>query len=547
MQKFFLLSTCLLAGLMSPHAGAADVTVHLQLTAANALDVSYHVPKTCTTLTFLNHETLPQFGKEIRAAWQALDDCASVNGETITKTNQTCSNLRFRVPASKKVFDRVSPGSFPVGEGLFVNTTNYAVGDQCGKVAYHFSAAGSIAFKGQLFQKEATYQEPDAQYMPLLLLQKQIAIKNGAISYFDPALAEENRLLLQNSAEQAIDFYRRALPDLHFRTPILAATAVNDGGYFSYWGDAGDVMRLALYNWPSPATPEADARLRKFVWHEFAHRFQPSSTIVKLGRDPFIVEGGADYLRWVGGIKNKQLGVKEAEQEINTALSNCISKTGDSSWKSLPETLTHRGSFPYECGLALHVMGLAARQNNSDALQQMNDYYLALDKGESIEFAQAIECGKDKDCTPSWLPKLLGDQPLKATWSAFFVETQLAKVSGPNREQIADLQRQAFASLMQTDCMGNISFRRNPHDFSIEAIPACKVLREGMQINEIENLPLFTDILVVDEMNRACETRGKVSLGLVNGEKIFVACKTPFALPTYYAVDMPRLLRKHNL
>lgn len=87
MQKLFLLCTCLLTGLMSPRADAADVTVHLQLTAGNELEVSYRIPQTCTTLTFLNHETLPQFGKEIRASWQALDDCGSVNRACETRGN----------------------------------------------------------------------------------------------------------------------------------------------------------------------------------------------------------------------------------------------------------------------------------------------------------------------------------------------------------------------------------------------------------------------------------------------------------------------------
>lgn len=547
MMKFLPVIFATSACLLFQQSHAADVTVHLKLIPPQKLEVSYQLPQTCDALPFLNEETLPKFGSEIRAAWQAMDDCGTADGTTLTKTNKACSGLRFNIPATSKFYDRVSPGSFPMGEGMYVNTTSYAVSDKCGTVGYQFSAPGSIAFKGQLFEETASYDAYDGQYMAVLLLRKQISSKAGIISYFNPALGAENIQLLQTVASQAVDFYHQALPDVTFRKPILAATVEQDGGVPGFWGDAGDVLRLALYNWPERPTPDTDERLRKFVWHEFAHRFQAPSAKEKEQRAPFIGEGGAEYLRWTASLKTKWTSPEDAATELSTAISNCLSRTAGYSWKTLPKKLAASGAVPYECGLALHVMGLAARQNDGSALQQMNDYYHGFETGEMTSFEQAMECGKKKNCTPLWLPKLMGDQAMSTAWPEFFASTQIAKPSPPPPTQYANIQRMAFSALMEENCNGNASFYTGKDAFLVGEIKGCKLFSEGMQIDEMEGKKLFGSLLLVDEMTQACISRGEVNLGLKNGVKLAVPCKGRFKIPQFYAVDMNRLMQKLDL
>ncbi|MBC3907862.1 hypothetical protein [Undibacterium umbellatum] len=546
-MKFLRLGLATFACLLFQQSQAADVTVHLKLISPEKLEVSYQLPQSCDVIPFLNHETLPKFGGEIRARWQAVDDCGTADGTTLTKTNKACSGLRFDVPAASKFYDRVSPGSFPMGEGMYVNTTSYAVSDKCGSVGYQFSAPGSIAFKGQLFQETASYDAYDGQYMAVLLLKKQISSKAGVISYFNPALGEKNIQLLQNIADQAVDFYYQALPDVGFRKPILAATvAQNDGGP-SFWGDAGDVLRLALYNWPEHPNPDSDGRLRKFVWHEFAHRFQPPSAKEREQHAPYIVEGGAEYLRWTASLKTRWVSPEDAASELGTAISNCIFVAGEYSWKTLPQNLAASGSVPYDCGLALHVMGLAVRQNDGSPLQQMNDYYRAFETGNTNSFEQAIECGKKKECTPQWLPKLMGEQPMSTVWPEFLASTQLAKPAPLPTTQYAKIQRMAFATLMEEDCNRNISFYTEKDAFVVGEIKGCGLFKSGMSVHEMDGKKIFGSSLLVDDMVRACKASGKVSLGLKNGESIAVPCKGAFKLPQFYAVDMKRLMQKLDL
>ncbi|MFZ6731825.1 hypothetical protein ACO0LG_07880 [Undibacterium sp. Ji42W] len=546
-MKFHLFAAAICACLLAQQSHASEVTVHLKLISPQKLEVTYQLPKTCDAIPFLNQETLSRFGSEIRAAWQAVDDCGTADGKVLTKTNKTCSNIRFNVPATSKFYDRVAPGSFPMGEGMYVHTTSYAVSDKCGSVGYQFSSPGSVAFKGQLFQGNASYDAYDGPYMAVLLLQKKIASTSGTISYFNPALGAENIQLLQNIANQAVDFYHTALPDVAFRKPILAATMEKDGGTPNFWGDAGDVLRLALYNWPEHPTPDSDARLRKFVWHEFAHRFQAPTAKDSEQRAAFIGEGGAEYLRWTASLQTQWSSPDDAATELSTAISNCISRATGYSWKTLPKTLANSGSVPYECGLALHVMGLAVRQNDASPLQQINNYYHGFETGKVASFEQALECGEKKDCTPKWLPKLMGEQAMSIAWSDFFFSTKLAKTAPPPPAQYANIQRMAFASLMEEDCNGSASFYTDKDAFLVGEIKGCSVFKEGMKIQKMDGKGLFSSSLVADEMIQACISQGKVSVGLQSGETLFVPCKGTFKIPQFYEVDMKRLMRSLDL
>ncbi|MFZ6769905.1 hypothetical protein ACO0LM_22860 [Undibacterium sp. Di26W] len=519
----------------------------MKLISPQMLEVAYQLPQTCDAIPFLNQGNLLKFGTVIRSAWQAIDDCGTADGTTLRKINKACTSIRFHVPATSKFYDRVSPGSFPMGEGIYAHTSNYAISDKCGAVGYQFSAPGSIAFKSRVFHNAASYDDYDGQYMAVLLLQKQISSEAGAISYFNPALGTENSQLLQEISDQAIDFYHKGLPDIAFRKPIIAATVEQNGGALNFWGDAGDILRLALYNWPQHPTPGTDARLRKFVWHEFAHRFQPPPTKENGQSAPFIVEGGAEYLRWTASVKTRWVSPEEAATELSTAISNCISKAGGYSWKALPDNMVNSGAMPYECGLALHVLGLGVRQNDASPLQQINDYYQVLNTRDTTIFEQAMECGTKKDCTPHWLPRLLGDQAMSTVWPEFLASTQLAKPAPPPPSQHLNIQRMALASLMEENCNGDVSFYTDKDVFTIGEIKGCKVFREGMKIIQMEGKNISGPLLLVDEMTQACLSRGNVSLGLQNGEAIAVPCKRAFKIPQFYAVDMKRLMQKLDL
>src|SRR6476469_5469465 len=94
------------AALMPLTAHGATVDVDIKLVSADALEVSFALPKDCTTLAFLKDG---RGGQEIRAAWQKQNDCAAPEGDQL-KSAGACA-ARFRVPATMQKISGY-PGSF---------------------------------------------------------------------------------------------------------------------------------------------------------------------------------------------------------------------------------------------------------------------------------------------------------------------------------------------------------------------------------------------------------------------------------------------------
>lgn len=531
----------------TPLLYATGVDVQIKLSGADALELSYRLPPTCARLPFVNAGNLANYAGVIRAAWQALDACGAAPAEALLQDELSCQVQRFKVPATSASYDRVYPGSFPMGQTMYVHTGNYAVTDACGPVSYHFMAPGGVALEGRHWPDGVEMSSAEAGYMPILLLQKTLPASAGALTYFDTALGEKNIKLLQSAADESIDFYRFNLKDAALRMPILAATSVADprsGSWF--WGDAADVLRLSFYNWPQQPDPKQQLSAKRFVAHEFSHRFQPQHGFVADLNSTLISEGGAEFLRWTLSIQKNWLSKAEAAQELDQALAQCLIASGDQSWGNLSGNTRNSGQLPYQCGLVIHAYGLAARQSKLYPLQHLNAYYRDIAAGKARDFGQTMECGESTACQAKWLPRWLGKgESMGQIWKEFFVKTGLAEAVTPDTEQQSAMQVRAFSQLMAEDCGGNVSFFTEKEGFRVAEIQGCQVLRQDMFVIAIEGVSLLTEASPLQRMADACQQRGELKLGLKNGASLSIACKQAYhAQSVFYKVNMDYLLKK---
>ncbi|HEY9101191.1 hypothetical protein [Chitinimonas sp.] len=538
----------LLLGALAAPVLAKGVDVTLALQANNDLLLSYRLPEGCQRLPFVNPGALAQAAGKVRKAWQALDDCSQASGEAVSLAKASCSVARFKVPPSTEPVDRVYPGSFPMGGGVYAHTWNYAVADSCGPVRYHFTAPGSVSARGKVYAGTPGFTAEDATAgeMPALLLQQPLKQEAGATVYLDPALGEATIAQIHRMSTDAVSYFSKVLPHAGYRQPVLAATRVagNDGGQPRYWGDGQDVLRLALYNWPDRPQGELVTVLNGFVAHEYAHRFQPlEQHDVYSGGDQMLHEGSAELLQWLAGVETGWRSKADSATMLDEALAACLQQVGDKPWQAVPLNRRNSASTIYPCGLVTQLFSLAARQIKQPATAQIDRYFAAGQQGGPTDMAQAFECGDKADCQPRWLQRLMGGkEPMAEVWAELASQTGLLKQVAPSERQSRQMLPYAFAALMQADCGGATSFYPQLDGFMVAAITVCQNLREGMYLKAVEGQPL-SDAVASLPLLTGCRERGSVSLQDKEGKTVTLSCKQPFNAPTQvYAVDMERLL-----
>jgi hypothetical protein len=528
---------CALSFLFPLMAQAAQVQVQIRLAAPDALEVSYALPAHCKAVPFLKSGDSAQ---TIRSAWQAMDGCASASGALLRRGKDACPALRFRVPATTEIVSGY-PGSFPVIGGIYVHTSNYALAEDCGKVSYRFVAPG-IATGGRAYEGGAEAQAGGDT--PALLMQTPLAATGGTLAYFDPRLSPGAVAQIKEVEEGTISFLKAALPDAQFKPPILAAVVASAPGGPNVGGNGSDVLMTTFYNWPVQPGPAERAKMTLVVAHEFSHRFQMRDAVDVYRDSRVIHEGGAEFLRWLVSVQKGWLTHDEAVQDLDNALSNCMLYAGAQSWHALTPRYIGNNHLEYTCGLPAYVYALAARQGRDSALARFNDFYKDLRQGRAPDFAQAMECGKDKQCRARWFPALLDqDGPMGRQWDKLFRETGLAVPHRPNQAQRDAMTLQAIVKLMADDCGGKSSTTPTPDSILLDAMPVCKTIRANADVAQVEGQPVFSGEAALPALLGACAARHEVKLGLRNGQSLALRCSEPYQARTaFYGVDLQKVL-----
>ena len=537
MKKAFTRLHLLGAMLLPLAAHSASVDVDIKLVAADALEVSFALPEHCTALAFLKDG---RGGQEIRAAWQKQNDCATPEGDLL-KSAGACT-ARFRVPATMQKISGY-PGSFPAPGGMYVHSSNYALADSCGPVRYRFQAA-DIVMDGRRYRDAATASASSGGDTPAMLMLTPQA--SATLDYFDPRLSAATVAHIREVANGTISYLGKQLPHAVFTRPVIAAIGASEPGGPNIGGDAGNILRLALFNWPQAPSPDDQAKLTLLVSHEFSHRFQLRDAVDAYPDARLIHEGGAEFLRWLTSVQQGWLSKQQAAAQLDQALAECMLYTEGKSWRALTPREIGGNRLEYLCGLPAYVYSLAVRQGAGSALERFDSFYYQLRQGQVPDFAQAMECGDTAACKAQVLPALLSSTAaMEQQWSAVLSKTSLATLRPPSQALRDRMTLRAVVKLMVDDCAGRSGTTETPDGILLDGMPACKSIHRDSYVTSIEGHPVFGDAGTGPAMTSACTTRHEVAFGLKDGGKLAIPCQTPYQMRmAFYAIDMEQVLAR---
>jgi hypothetical protein len=532
------LLACALAAPAHAADGKAGVDVQLRLAGPDELEVSYSLPEACGSIDFAKNG---RDGTAMRRAWQPLDACGSAGGDRLARHDPGCPVLRFRVPAATE--QAGYPAAFPLGQGLYAHLSNYALGDSCGKVSYRL-AAPWIAANGQAYQGTAGARGEDSSV--LLLETAPAGTAFGTPGYFDPRLSPAALAQIRQVADGTIAYLRRALPHAAFHPPMLAASLASGPGGPRIGGDAGDVLRLSLYNWPRDPGPDEHAQLTLLVAHEFSHRFQLRDAVDSYPDARLIHEGGGEFLRWMTSVHEGWMTPAQAAADLDRALATCMLYSDGQAWRALSPRQIGVNRLEYACGLATYVYGLAARQGPGTALARVDGFYAALAGGARPDFAQALDCGMAPAarCTSGWIGRVLGGEgPMIDQWAALLGAGGLASLAPLTQAQRDAMVLRALVKLMKDDCGGASGTMPVPDGVVLDGFKACKTFTRDAYVTTIEGLPIAGHAGTGAAMTAACSARHQVALGLKDGGTLAVPCSAPYAMRSaFWHADIEKIL-----
>lgn len=528
----------LLAGLALAMSSAAAENVHVtvRLAAPDALQVSYELPATCAQLPFVKNGA---GATEIRSHWQPIDTCGKAGGDTLARGAKSCKALTFRVPATVNKVEGY-PGSFPTGEAIYAHMSNYAVSESCGAVSYKFAGPGSI-LTGLTRHEDTAPTHADA---PALLFPTRLPKAGTSLDYYDPALPAATVSQLRERADRTASWLHNRMPGAQFRRPIIAATMAKELGGPNIGGSAGDVLHVALFNWPAEPSPDVSRLASKLVTHEMSHRFQIRDAVDDYDDSRLIHEGIGEFLRWLVSINQGWLTPQDAASELDDALAACMLITDDRRWHSISPAEIGGNHLEYECGLPAFVYALAARQGKGDAVARIDEFYRHLRQGSKPDLAQAMECG-NQPCKPTVLPTILGgSNAMRDEWARVLDETGLARPVAPTQRQTDAMMLRALTKLVREDCQGKRSMTPTSASVLVDALPSCATLRKDVEVVQVEGMPLFGGMQALPAMTQACSARREVALGLKDGVTLAIPCRSPYQPGTrMYAADIGKIMR----
>ncbi|WP_296948128.1 hypothetical protein [uncultured Massilia sp.] len=546
-RRAALLSAALLAWLpattSATPAGTPDAAAPVQATlvmhGVDAIDVSYRLPPACKALAFVNDGLRAQAAVHVRSDWTPLDDCTTIDFQSIRPARAACTTLRLRVPATARardtrVYGQVEPWAQPVGDGLYAHTSAYAV-QGCGKVDWRFEAPGGTVMVDGATAPDALARRADdaganvhahalaeahpgrAGLAALLLATPYRA--DAPPFHADDRVPAATRALLADTFAAALGGLRALLPALA-PAPAYALALPDDSPALRADVANGTVLRLLVPVHEPHALP---ARARALLAHEVAHLAQPRGWPAPSGEDAGALrEGGAEFLRLALALRLGWIDAAAARDELEAAVNGCAAAAGARPWRAIDGR--GHGALSRQCGLALHALALD-RAARAPALERLQALYRAPAAGIDAA-ARALECGADGACTPTLAARLRGATPLRTLLEdeARRPGALLGAAPAWGPALSATMAVRHLELLVRTDCHGRAGVFPDPAAPRLGPGLRCGVLRDGMVPETAEGLPLFAGHAAVAASARACRTRGSTVLGLRGGAAVVVPC-----------------------
>lgn len=506
-----------------------------------ALEVSYQLPTACTSLTFVNDGIAPDLAAALRKDWTPVDDCTLVESGQLRPARASCTTLRVRVPATQLSLDRIYPWALPLDDGFYTHTMSYAVTDGCGPVDWHFVApGGTVVADGVVSASKAerTAGAGGGNYIPVVLLRTE---PNKERLHIAAGFSPQGKVFLTETLTTVEKELRNMLPDVVFTVPYTLATVAHEG---ETWGDVANqtVMRLHLGAAPNS---EQQVQMSGFLAHEMAHLVQPLPDQRNDGWSmdgAMLTEGGAEFLRWAITARADWAQPAGQRNDLERAVTSCILATAGGSWRDTRKR--GLGIAPYDCGFTFHALGLAGGKGEARPLLRLGAYYRTARTGAHTDFAQALECGAAPGCTPRWLNRIGGSEPVDAILGDYAKQPgAFLRVASWTQAMLDTVRRRYVNRLMQLDCQGVVHIAYKDDLVRVGDRLHCGALREGMELVSAEGLPIFGRVQGLQASAHACAGSGRTTLGLRDGTNIVISCdKSAYVPMQLFSVDLNRAL-----
>ena len=393
-----LLASCLIL----PRAEAAGVEVRISLLQSGKIDLAYQLPPGCQALPLRDGPWTLKQQRAWRGEWQAMDDCGALGDHGLTRSNAACSSMRFSVPVRAEAPDRQERQSAPayaIGQqGVYLHTASFAPDTSCGPVTWRFAAPnGTVVVDGQARGTEFAMPETSAISLRTTAVYfSRLPIDNSAeaITVFAPEVPGWLRSGLREASAGIVQHYRQTFSHIAFPLPMLAVSNARDDQGPRLQADVshGRMMRFAFANAGDDLDVKRLQAARGTLAHEYAHVLQSGmrSEAYLHPERTVLAEGGAEFLRW---ISEYRLGWKNGAvlgEELDEALNLCLMQIGDQPWQRALKR--NAGRTPYQCGLAIHVLTLAARSSPYKAETVLGNFYAAVKRNPKADIGLAIDC-----------------------------------------------------------------------------------------------------------------------------------------------------------
>lgn len=505
------------------------------------IKLEYQLPKHCNNLELLN--LYGERTNELRQQWKPLNDCSKISKPNNIHYNPKCKSIRFAIPIQATTLDRIYPVAYPLDEqGVLIHTATMAISDQCGEPHWQFkSPKGVIILDGKNRGKKiaiAQYKNPSINYTGVFFSYLPRPKAHGVIStrQTPPWITTS----ITTAAQDISRYYQQHYPRIKQQPSYLFVSNTKDNQFPRMKADVSHpaMIRFGFINYPEQGDPINQLNIMQITAHEFAHKLQPA----QLKTTPFINEGGAEFIRWISSYRLGWINRNELGLELSKSISECLQTTKTNSWKLISDQQKNSGALPYKCGLTLHAIALAARQTPDNAEETLHKYY----QQKIADFAQALECGPQTNCTPKWLPAVLtSDKPLIELVSQQLDQLGLVKAKSiePPGTASASISGNALMQLIQEDCTGPSGFWPNPDHFLLDAAN-CKTIKNHWKVQRVNGVSYFDNpVAAIEEQNSGCATQGYVTLETQDQQTAKVPCTREYVLQeTWFDLDVDKLL-----
>lgn len=412
---------------------------------------------------------------------------------------------------------------------------------------YFLQAPGrQIVAEGRVTHGLGQWLQADAQGTYVYVGGGEILITAAGVVVADAGLPDWQRAQFEQGLPELMAEFDRQLGDLGQRISVYAS--YRDSGQAGRFQDGSTLpgvlqMETSGDGWHS-ASPAARAEFMQLLAHELAHLWNPAWITEDPGQ-AWISEGGAEALAWSALRASGQISEAQLQANISEKLNLCIFHNQ----RVALDQAASAGRFAalYDCG-ALLMLATGARLEAAQPTDGILQWWrLLLAEASSAapppgaeRYLELLASAVDQDLAARQRTLLNSQQQFGEAWLALMRDAGyelVEAVDQPMPQALSELlRREAYSSLMASDCGGWVSFNADAAGISSNANERCSAFASPRRVTTIAGLPLADAAGIYRAVQRSCADAGEVQLGGPGeGDNFSLRCsrELPALAPVY--------------